>query len=116
MGVVEKSKLLLLWFRGWSYVIHFTLSISKPELLLFDPRQQAHEDEDRGHDDRPQLNVQHVCVEGRLRGERDGHQAQGQDGVAADSMVFVDGFRIVDAAEQIGGVVLGDADNGLKIE
>lgn len=60
--------------------------------------------------------MQHVLVEAGLRRRRDGHETHDQYHIATHAMVLVDTLCPRRAAEQAGGVVLGDADDGLQEE
>ena len=72
-----------------------------PNLALLDPGSYSHQYQDTGHNDSPQLDVQHVRVEVRLSSSTDCNQRHQKDEISTPSMVFVDRLAFIDAAEHL---------------
>jgi len=57
------------------------------EFMLLNPRDDTHQDQNGGHNDRPQLDMQNILVERRLRGGRDDSQDVHLYDIPCDSVV-----------------------------
>jgi len=73
----------------------FATSRSKPELLLLDPWDNSSKRKDRSNNDRPELDIEDVYVERRLRCSANCGQSQGKDSVASHPMVLPHLLRLV---------------------
>lgn len=83
--------------------------------MLLDPRCNAQDHQDRGHQHGPQLNVQNNNVVGCLRRRADRRKLQHQQGIATHAVVLVDLLPPLDTAEDLGGEeVLHDAHEHLQ--
>ena len=60
--------------------------------------------------------MQYILVVVSLCGGRNRGEAQYQYHVTTHTVIFVDTFRILDAPEDIGGIVLSDANDRLQEE
>jgi len=89
---------------------------SQPQLLLLNPRQHAHEQDDRTYNDRPESDMQHVHVKRCLRGGRHCRKAQDHDGIPADPVVLVRRLCALHASQQSGGVEGDSTDQRLEGE
>lgn len=74
----------------------------KPKLAGVQPWVHAGDNQYDRDDDGPQLDIQHVDVEPREDGTDHRSQDQGEEQVAASTVVFPYSFRVVDAAKHAG--------------
>lgn len=54
----------------------------KAEFVLFDTRNEAQQDQQARHNHCPQLNVQHIVVEARVRRQSYDHEEENQKNIA----------------------------------
>lgn len=86
----------------------------KPKLAGVQPRVHAGNNQHDRDDDRPQLDIQHVDVEPREDGTDHRSQDQGEEQVAASTVVFPHSFCVVDATKHAGDAPHQEADNVLR--
>lgn len=92
---------------------HHLVPSQPAELVHPDPRHNANQQDDSRDDHSPQLDLQHILIEVRLRRRGHGRQHGQQDDIAADAVVLVQLLGVLHAAVQLRHEVLRDADDGL---
>lgn len=88
----------------------------KAELLLLDARKDAGDDEDRGENGGPELQVQDLGAVVGLCGATDGCEQEEQNEVARVSVILPHGASLLVAAVQLGRGPHGEADEVLQDE
>ena len=79
-----------------------------------DAGKDAQHDDDRSYDQSPKLHLQHIDVEGRLRGRADRGKHQEQGDISANTMVLVHRLRIVHSTIEAWRKVLCNPNNRLQ--
>lgn len=91
------------------------LLLLQPQLAQPDPRHNPSQHEHTCDNDRPMLDMRHIQTIRRPRRRAYRRKPQRCDHVAANPVVLVDALRIVHAAVQTRGIVLGEPDDGLDV-
>lgn len=86
------------------------------KLLHLDPGNYANQNQNRAHQNSPQLDIQNVLVEIRLCRSSYGSQHHNQDNISTNSVVLVQRLGVIDAAVQLWGIVLCEPNESLNGE
>lgn len=84
------------------------------ELVQSYTRHDTQQQDETSDNHGPELDLQHVLVEVRLRRKSHSHQHGEQDHVTANTVVLVQLLRVVDTTVQLRNKVLSDANDSLN--